>query len=97
MILVASPSKPFAYTDKGTLKRPLTTSLYEEEIQAAYSAVENSSQTGIDPPSSWEYPDVLEFVRKVVAKVLERELQDDDDIFQSGGDRYVELSTSFSV
>ncbi|KDQ21392.1 hypothetical protein BOTBODRAFT_61102 [Botryobasidium botryosum FD-172 SS1] len=38
MVLVTSPSKPFLYTDKGSVKRPLVLKLYAEEIEAAYAA-----------------------------------------------------------
>ncbi|KDQ07667.1 hypothetical protein BOTBODRAFT_166803 [Botryobasidium botryosum FD-172 SS1] len=86
MILVTSPSKPMAYTDKGSLKKQISINLYSAEIEALYVAVEDSSQTDIEPPASWAYTDTLIFVRKVVNKVLGHVLQDDDDIFQSGGD-----------
>ena len=87
MIIVASPSKPFAYTDKGSVKRQITLQLYDDEIESAYAAVENSSQTDIEPPSNWDRESTHNFVKKVVIGVIGHEIHDGDDIFQHGGDR----------
>ncbi|KDQ13177.1 hypothetical protein BOTBODRAFT_175781 [Botryobasidium botryosum FD-172 SS1] len=38
MILVTKPSKPFLYTEKGSIRRSSVMELYAEEIEAAYAA-----------------------------------------------------------
>ncbi|KDQ13757.1 hypothetical protein BOTBODRAFT_188241 [Botryobasidium botryosum FD-172 SS1] len=86
MIVVANSSKPFALTDKGSIKRGITLDLYNSEIEAAYAAVESSSQTDIESPSVWDAVATTEFVRRAVVSVLGHAVQDSDDIFQHGGD-----------
>ncbi|KDQ13755.1 hypothetical protein BOTBODRAFT_160018 [Botryobasidium botryosum FD-172 SS1] len=86
MIVVADSSKPFALTDKGSVRRGITLDLYNSEIEAAYAAVESSSQTDIESPSVWDAVATAEFVRRAVVSVLGHEVQDNDDIFQHGGD-----------
>ncbi|KDQ07647.1 hypothetical protein BOTBODRAFT_180516 [Botryobasidium botryosum FD-172 SS1] len=86
MIVVSAPSKPFLYTPKGSVKRQVIVKMYETEIDAAYEAVEDASQTNIEPPTTWDYPNVRDFIEKVVSSVLGRGLADDDDIFQYGAD-----------
>lgn len=88
MIVVASPSKPFAYADKLSVKRQATLKLYDDEIESAYAAVENSSQTEIELPSSWDHEAIHDYIQKVVNGVIGHEINDGDDIFQHGGDRY---------
>ena len=89
MIVVSRPSKPFEYTAKGTARRQGTINMYDEEIKAAYAAVEDSSVQGVDPPANWDKDGATEFVRNVVGKVLPYEVGDDDDFFQIGADRCV--------
>ncbi|KAG5729986.1 Linear gramicidin synthase subunit D [Termitomyces sp. T112] len=87
MILVATPSKPFQYTPKGTPRRHVILDSYEEEIDTIYQAIEESSQTDIPIPTHFDEHTSLEFVRKAVENVLtSRLLSDDDDFFQNGCD-----------
>ncbi|KAI0050783.1 acetyl-CoA synthetase-like protein [Auriscalpium vulgare] len=86
MILVAKLSKPFEYTVKGQPRRPAILRTYEDEIQALYGAVENSSQIDIEPPKSWDDAETLIFVRSVVQNVLKADITDADDLFQAGCD-----------
>lgn len=91
MILLAHPSKPFQYTPKNAPRRQVILNLYEPEISALYQAVEESTQAEIQPPVDWSYDAVVGFVRVVVKKVLGKngeQLEDEDDIFQAGADRY---------
>jgi hypothetical protein len=89
MILVASPSKPFAYTDKGTLRRKAVINSYEPEIKALYAAVDETSQSQVELPASWSTNDSLDFVRTIVSNVMKRRVCDTDDLFQHGCDRQV--------
>jgi DNA-directed RNA polymerase specialized sigma subunit len=87
MILVASPSKPFSYTVKGTVRRQAVISSYGPEIQELYTAVAETSQSQIKPPTSWSNNDSLDFVRAIVAEVMKQPVEDTDDLFQHGCDR----------
>ncbi|KAJ3522383.1 hypothetical protein NM688_g8882 [Phlebia brevispora] len=87
MIVVTSPSKPFTYTAKNTPRRHAIIKEYEQEIEKTYAKVDESAQSDLSAPSSWTFPNTLDFVRAVVNKVLEREISDTDDLFISGGDR----------
>ncbi|PCH43993.1 acetyl-CoA synthetase-like protein, partial [Wolfiporia cocos MD-104 SS10] len=70
MITVAKPSKLFMYTAKNTARRQAVINDYEEEINALYDIVEESTQSSIPPPSHWDIVSAIEFVRAVVVKVL---------------------------
>ncbi|KAF9556254.1 acetyl-CoA synthetase-like protein [Agrocybe pediades] len=86
MILVTKPSKPFQYTAKNTPRRQAMINAYDEEIQAAYDAVSDSSQSEISPPTEWDLLGTYNFVRSVVNRVLPRNVDDTVDIFQHGCD-----------
>lgn len=89
MILVSSPEKPFTYTAKNTARRQAIIADYEEEIDSLYSAVQKTTQPHISVPAEWTSDAVLEFIRVIVSEVLKRGVGDDEDIFESGCDRYV--------
>ncbi|KAI5119730.1 hypothetical protein M0805_008660 [Coniferiporia weirii] len=86
MIIVSSPSKPFSYTAKNTARRQFIIDDYEEEIEAAYKAVSESTRSDIPLPPNWELPHALDFVRSVTEKVMKRTVTVEVDIFQSGCD-----------
>ena len=85
MIMVTSPSKPFTYNMKGLPRRTILRD-YEDEIEALYYVVGQSSQAEIPPPSSWEKEVVKTFVRTTVQQVLGRSLPEDIDLFRNGCD-----------
>lgn len=91
MIMVSSPSKPFVYTAKLTARRQAVIAEYEDEIDALYNAVEESTHAVGTLPSSWTMETSLDFVRSVIQSVLKVDVSDDDDIFQHSCDRYVQL------
>lgn len=91
MITVASPSKPFTYTAKRTARRAAIINDYTEEIEALYAAADESTQADIQPPTSWTYPNAKEFIQSAITRVLGHAVGDDDDIFQNGCDRSVQL------
>ena len=89
MITVTSPDKPFEYTAKNEPRRQAMITLYEPEIDALYDAVDESAQSELTPPSTWDYASAKTFVRTVVTRVLEHHVGDQDDLFHSGCDRSV--------
>ena len=92
MITVVSPSKPFQYTAKMSLRRQIIIDSYEQEIEDLYAAFEESAQADLKPPSSWSYDNAKSFVHQVVARVMAQSVGDTDDIFRSGCDRFVLLA-----
>ncbi|KAH9933970.1 acetyl-CoA synthetase-like protein [Epithele typhae] len=86
MILVASPSKPFQFTAKGSLRRNVILKDHHEEIEAIYKTVEESTESDVPPPAVWDEDGILRFVRGVVGSTLGHSLDDSADIFASGGD-----------
>lgn len=63
---------------------------YEQEINAAYDAVQESSQADISAPAQWTFPHTRDFVSMVVKKTMSAEgptVGDDTDLFGLGLDR----------
>lgn len=89
MIIVSKSSKPFQYTAKNTARRHVTINDYEKEINHLYATVDESTQSSIPPPKEWDIVSTTDFVRTVVNKVLVSTIQDNDDVFEHGCDRYV--------
>lgn len=89
MIIVASPSKPFQYTAKTTARRQVVINDYEDEIKELYATVDESTQSSISPPDTWDILSTTDFIRTVVNKVLVNAIQDNDDLFEHGCDRCV--------
>ena len=87
MIIVASPTKPFAYTAKNTARRQAIIADYDPEIEDLYDAVAETTQADIPPPKDWTVSESTRFVRDVIARVLKNHVQDTDDLFQKGCDR----------
>ncbi|KAG7086695.1 hypothetical protein E1B28_002633 [Marasmius oreades] len=80
VILVGSPSKPFTYTAKNTARHQAILRDYDQEIVSDRTQSENS------PLTSWNLGSTTSFVRAVIASVLTRTVQDEDDLFQHGCD-----------
>ena len=89
MIIVSTRAKPFSYTAKNTARRQAILQDYEPEIEALYHAMEDSAQTVLPAPSSWDFASALDFVRTTVKKVLRVPTLDTDDLFYKGCDRFV--------
>jgi hypothetical protein len=87
MILVASSSKPFTYTAKGTARRQVIINDYDPEINSLYERVNTTAQIDVPIPSDWDRLHTLQFVRDVVGEVLTKTVSDDNEIFQHGCDR----------
>jgi hypothetical protein len=89
MVLVASPSKPFTYTAKGTPRRQAILHDYKTEIETLYATVDETAQLQVPLLANWSYNNTLEFVRTTVSNVMNQSVGDEDDFFQHGCDRYV--------
>jgi hypothetical protein len=95
MILVASASKPLAYTGKNTPRRGFIIKDYAEEINAIYQAVEDSSKTnvpvppGSSPEGGWTLEESMGFIHDVIHSIMKgaENMRDEDDIFGFGCDR----------
>ena len=87
MILVTSPEKPFMYTAKGSTRRGAILNEYEAEIDACYQEVERSATVDTPDLDTLDADSVQNFVRQVVTTVMDKQVADDVDIFQSGCDR----------
>ncbi|THU77606.1 acetyl-CoA synthetase-like protein [Dendrothele bispora CBS 962.96] len=59
---------------------------YDGEIKKLYQMVDESTQATIPPPEEWNLNSTLDFVRVVLTRVLQRDLNDNDDIFEYGCD-----------
>ncbi|KAF9445030.1 hypothetical protein P691DRAFT_806313 [Macrolepiota fuliginosa MF-IS2] len=86
MVIIADTQrKPFAETDKNSIRAKATLDLYRQEIDAVYDAleaeVESEAVKDINSPKG-----VLEYVRAVVSNTAQRPLGDDDDFFENGLD-----------
>ena len=88
MILVTNTAKPVQYTAKGSVRKAATVTAYTAEINALYDAVEETSQLDVKIPIVWDQPNTLEFVRTVITKVLKKSIDDEDDIYEQGCDRW---------
>lgn len=83
MVLIADGNKPFASTDKGTVRTKDTLSLYAAEIDAAYLAMEHSADEMRDDPSG--QLDIQQFVKDMVQRVTSKQVVSDDvDLFDIG-------------
>ncbi len=88
MILVATPDKPFTYNLKGYPRRKTLEKLYSEEIDELYAEIESSAQSDIPSPSTWDAESIRHFLRAVVESTLHQPLDDEEDFFRHGCDRY---------
>ena len=87
--MTSTPEKPFSYTAKNTPRRLAIIKEYEEEINALYDAVDESTQTDLTPPPSWNITAAREYIRTVIGRVMDLPIGDTEDLFACGCDRYV--------
>ncbi|KAJ6554493.1 hypothetical protein B0H19DRAFT_1262842 [Mycena capillaripes] len=90
LVLVAAPTKPFVLTDKRSLNRKATLSLYVDEINTAYARVEEGEYDEIALPDGGLAPQDTEGIRSYVQALVHKVLQGqrrvalDDDLFDVG-------------
>ncbi|KIJ29342.1 hypothetical protein M422DRAFT_269298 [Sphaerobolus stellatus SS14] len=89
LIIVSRAEKPFEFTSKGTPRRQAVLRKYEPEIENAYKAYEETVLSDVPTLASSDHKDTLYSVRTIVHIILERTIDDNQDIFLAGGDRNV--------
>lgn len=83
LVVLGNPKKPFALTDKGTIRRHETLALYSEEIQEAYAALE--SGVPFRPlPLKDDHKGILMYIQAIATRVLGVEVAVEDDLFSCG-------------
>ncbi|KAF8461661.1 hypothetical protein JB92DRAFT_3137078 [Gautieria morchelliformis] len=93
LILVAPADKPFATTDKATVKKKETLDKFQLEIEAAYEIMEeggNGEDWAFEGSVSDE-KDVKRFVRSTIHQVLGKGVPDGEDLFEHGFDSLLSL------
>ncbi|TFK35193.1 hypothetical protein BDQ12DRAFT_560152, partial [Crucibulum laeve] len=83
MIITSHSSKPFGYTEKGSLKRKLALLAYENEINNLYETVELSPAVRIKMPIDWTFHNILIFVQSAFDEIRPG-AADADNIFHHG-------------
>ncbi|KZS89164.1 acetyl-CoA synthetase-like protein [Sistotremastrum niveocremeum HHB9708] len=86
LVLVANPGRPFALTDKGTVRAKITLALYEKEIEAAYTNLEESANSKWELPAAFDEGSVQNFLSNVIGDILACEVNESDDLFAQGMD-----------
>ncbi|KAJ6475669.1 hypothetical protein DFH09DRAFT_446189 [Mycena vulgaris] len=87
MIVLAKPSRPFQVTAKGTPRRQAILDDYTQDIDAAYTAFDNTAPSAV-PQARGEISmnDALEIVRGHVRTNVGPSISDQDNIFNAGAD-----------
>ncbi|KAI0341272.1 acetyl-CoA synthetase-like protein [Trametopsis cervina] len=101
LVLVEDPSKPFLFSDKGTVKMKAALDLYHDEIEAAYKAIEDGTGTAqSNAAASLDFTNtaaVTEFIRSLLVDALGRDISDEDDFFNSGLDSLLAVNVRFAI
>lgn len=85
LIIVASQNKPFAITDKSTVKTQETLDRYADEITRRYAMLEEGQEgTWVFNGSVANLHDVKEFLRTTVRALLDTDVPDTADLFENG-------------
>ncbi|KAF8512516.1 hypothetical protein JB92DRAFT_3096781 [Gautieria morchelliformis] len=93
LIIVAPSDKPFALTDKSTVKKKETLDRFQEEIVAAYMILDEGGggEDWAFEGSVTDEKDLRRFVRSAIYQVLGAGVADDDDLFEHGFDSLLSL------
>ncbi|KAF7348966.1 NRPS-like enzyme [Mycena venus] len=87
MIVLATPSRPFQLTTKGTLRRHAILEDYAQEIDAAYVASDRpAAPAGPQVHGKLSVNDVLEIVRGQVHTYVRPSISDNENLFDAGAD-----------
>ncbi|KAF8508271.1 male sterility protein-domain-containing protein, partial [Gautieria morchelliformis] len=93
LIIVAPSDKPFALSDKSTVRKKETLDRFQVEIEAAYKILDEGGN-GEDwafEGSVTDEKDLKRFVRSAINQVLGRGVADDEDLFEHGFDSLLSL------
>jgi hypothetical protein len=89
MIVLATPSRPFQVTAKGTPRRQAILEDYAQDIDTAYVAFDRAAApTSAQVHREISVNDALEIVRGHVHTNVGPNIFDHDNIFDAGADRY---------
>ncbi|PWY65421.1 NRPS-like enzyme [Aspergillus eucalypticola CBS 122712] len=95
MILLASPTKPFQLTPKGTTQRHAVNLAYTREIDAIYAA-QDEQQVEVKLPAATDYESLRNYLQSIISSLTGRsqDLKDSDDLYTLGLDsmRVIQLS-----
>ncbi|KAF7341016.1 Acetyl-CoA synthetase-like protein [Mycena sanguinolenta] len=88
MILVTQPAKPMIRAPKGTVIKKPTITLYKQEIESLYEAIEASGNAAsdIDPPLSWSSEDLEPWLIVHASLVADKDIHGGRDLFDQGFD-----------
>lgn len=84
LVLVAIPNRPFALTDKGTVRAKATLSLYETEIQDAYQSLESAESGPWKFDGEFNVTNLTTYLVSAISELLSREISVSDDLFDQG-------------
>ncbi|KAJ8517252.1 hypothetical protein ONZ45_g5549 [Pleurotus djamor] len=85
MVLFTDPSRPFQFTEKGTVRRPLVLEAYRDDINALYERPSGILPPNLALPQSWDATTSFQFASGAIQYVLPG-ISDSDDIFHFGSD-----------
>ncbi|KAJ6468640.1 hypothetical protein C8R47DRAFT_1151234 [Mycena vitilis] len=98
MIIVATPSRPFHLTPKGTPRRQAILADYAQDIDEAYTVFDRSApSTGSQGQREATMAQALEIVQGHVRTNVGLTVSDDENIFDAGADRYTNQPALFSL
>lgn len=84
LVLVAQPDRPFALTDKGTVRGKITLTLYGKEIEQAYRNIEENTSSSWEIPAVFNVDSIKVYLAQVIEDVLGRKINQSDDLFAQG-------------
>ena len=86
LILFAHPAKPFPRSQKGTVQRRLTLSLYEKELNATYDAAKHNTELPLETPRMQDANSLQEWLHLSIYRVTGWDADNAIDLFSLGMD-----------
>ncbi|KAJ5084373.1 hypothetical protein NUU61_008952 [Penicillium alfredii] len=90
---LASKTKPFKLTPKGTTQRRAVVRDYEKEIDAIYAAG-MEEDLNVSVPETLNQDSITDFTRQIIARVLEKDLSSTQDFYGAGLDSLMTIQVS---
>ena len=103
LVMFTKPNKPFAKTEKGTIRKRFTISEYKNEIDELYAATEAGFQNvillGNRPESEHASKNgsFKNFLNRIVSERADKEVNDEDDLWAFGLDSLHVLALSKEI